>query len=155
MYDALSVHALCIYLYVCMDVLFMLSSILIYSLVHSLYSANTIYAPTAHDSFMKHISVSMWLSNINADKYVWIKTYTVFVYILWNVFKTCHTLLVILLYGRSKYRQNRNVEEVLKTKKMCSWKVSRINDVSWRNKCRNHQRCLILGGIVYASLLLL
>lgn len=38
---------------------------------------------------------------------------------------------------------------------MCSWKVSRINDVSWRNKCRNHQRCLVLGGIVYASLLLL
>lgn len=65
----------------------MLSLVLIFSLMHSLYSANTIYAPTTHDSSMKHIFVFTWLSNINAAKYIWIKAYKVFVYILLKHFE--------------------------------------------------------------------
>lgn len=128
---------------------FMVSLVLIYSLMHSLNSANTVYAHTAHDSPMKHIFVFMWLCNINAAKYIWIKTYTVFVYILlkcfWNLPYT------VLSWSFSYMVEVKLARSVMWK---CSQKVNRMNNVSCRNKCRNYQRCLILGGIVYASVLL-
>lgn len=85
-HDALSAHASCTSLYVCMDVLFSADS---WSCAW-FKSGRCITLPATMEK--KCISVFMLLRNISAAKYVWICTQTLFVYILLKCFKTCHTL---------------------------------------------------------------
>jgi len=93
MHDALSVHASCTSLYVCM--------MPIHYLVHGFKLADTIYAHTTYCNEKKESFLYSCCYNFSAAKYSWFCTYIVFVHILLKCFffkkhtkkKPCHTLL--------------------------------------------------------------